>query len=71
MQDFREEMMDTVLYMKWINYVISFVVFVYGFLFFYRDTQAGMGSLAAALLSAGLVFISLTMLRWLVQVFLK
>ena len=63
--------MDKVLFMKWLNYIISIIVFIYSFFLFYNDTQAWVGSLSAAVLSAGLVFVSLTMLRWLVQVFIK
>ena len=51
--------------------VAALLTFVGAFLLFLSDTHEVFGSLGAALLSAGLVWISCVMLGWLCDVFIK
>jgi len=52
-------------------YLVSVLTLVITFQVFYQDNAEFFGSLAAAILSAGLMFVSLIMLSWLAQVFMK
>ena len=49
----------------------TLITFLVGFFLFYSQTVELLGSLAAALLSAALVWISFVMIGWLAQVFTK
>ena len=57
--------------LKWIDYIISLFIFIFGFLLFYSETNEWKGSLLAAILSAALTFVSLVAIRWLIEVFTK
>ena len=46
-----------------IGYAIAAISFVFSVLFFYRDNAAFMGSVAAALMAAGLIWVSYIIIR--------
>lgn len=46
--------------------VLAFAALVFSFFFFTSDNSEPMGSLVAAILTAGLVWVTYVLLRWLV-----
>lgn len=54
-----------------LGYILTIGILIFGFFLFFHDTHEWIGSLTAAVISAGLVFFSFIAIRWLVQVFTK
>ena len=58
--------MDSEKFIDKTSYIVTIISLILSFLLFYSDTLEGMKSLGAAVLFAGLVWISYIMVRWLI-----